>query len=195
MANFFDSIQKGTGITGLTNWLTGNSKPKMGSTLNKDQQQMFKQYQQGIENNPTYQGGNNFLQQLYSNQPGAFEAFERPYKTQFEQETVPLLSERFAGMGTGGGALNSSGFQQTLAQAGRGLSENLAAQRGNMQIQGLGQALNYAQQPFTNLLNGINVNTQERQPGQQGGLGGFAQGGGLAALMQLLTKYFTGGAV
>ena len=56
--------------------------------------------------------------------------------TQFYQKTIPGLAERFSGMGAG--AQNSSAFQQSLGSAGAGLSEQLGALRGGLQMQGLG---------------------------------------------------------
>lgn len=52
-----------------------------------------------------------------------FESFAAPYKRQFNEETIPGISERFAGLG----GLSSSGFTQSLGQAGAGLSEKLAS--------------------------------------------------------------------
>jgi hypothetical protein len=144
----------------------------------------------GLEGNAGYGGASNFLSSLYSNEPGAFQAFEAPYKQQFEQQTVPMLAERFAGMGTGSGALNSSSFQQALGQAGQNLSTNLAGMRGQMQMQGLGPTLQYAQAPIQNKMQaaGMIPGQYYEDPGKQGmfiqllqalaqGLGGAARGG------------------
>lgn len=129
----------------------------------------------GLNQSSLYGSGSNFLQSILSNQPGAFESFEAPYKEQFEQQTVPMIAERFAGMGTGGGASSSSGLQQALAQAGKGLSTNLAALRGGLQMQAAPQALAYSQQPIQNLLQALGLIPGQyyEQPGQ----GGFLQGG------------------
>jgi hypothetical protein len=103
----------------------------------------------GIDQNPTFKSGQNYIQNLLSGSPESFEAFERPYKSQFEQEIVPGLAERFSGLG----AQKSSGFQQALGAAGANLSERLASLRGQMQLGALGQGLQYAQQPYSNLQN------------------------------------------
>lgn len=151
-----------------------SSKPdkfRQVSLLSKDQQRGLKDYfRNPIGNNPLYQQGNNYLQNLLSGAPGATQAFEAPYLTQFYQQTVPQLSELFGGFGTGAGAQQSSAFQNALGQAGAGLSENLAALRSQLQMQALPQALGYAQQPYSNQLAGLGVRAFENtmQPGQAG---------------------------
>lgn len=111
------------------------------------------------------QGGDayfNYLMSILSNDPGAFEQFERPIMRQFEQQVVPGISERFAGMGSGG-AMSSSGLNQSLGQAGQQLSENLAAMRQGLKMQagqGVMSMLNPAMQ-------------QSFQPQQQSGQMGW----------------------
>lgn len=46
-------------------------------------------------------------------------------RTQFQQQTIPSIAERFTAMG--GGALSSPAFASQLGQAGAGLEESLAA--------------------------------------------------------------------
>lgn len=84
--------------------------------------------QQGLQ-----QQGIDFLSLLLSQDPEALQQFQAPALRQFQEEIIPGITERFAGLG----ALNSSGFQQTLAQSGQKLAENLAQQRGGLGIQGL----------------------------------------------------------
>lgn len=128
----------------------------------------------GLQGNPLYGAGSSYLQNLLSGNPNAFAAFEQPYKTQFEQHTIPQLANQFAGMGTGAGALNSSGFYQTLGEQGRLLSENLASLRSGLQMQALPQAYQYAQGPLQNALQAAQM-----IPGQYyevPGQGGFSNG-------------------
>ena len=152
-------------------------KNKRLSTKTKQQNEALKRYfEQSIEKSPLYGAGSQFLQSLLSNEPGAFDAFEAPYIQQFNQQTAPGIAERFAGMGTGAGASSSSALNNSLAQAGAGLQNQLASLRGNLQMQGLGQALQYAQQPYSNILQGVGLNTFENsyQPGNLGLVGEFA---------------------
>lgn len=77
---------------------------------------------------PEQQAFQNKILQMLSGQlgergEGDFEDFSAPYKRQFQEETIPGISERFAGLG----GLSSSGFTQSLGQAGAGLNEKLAA--------------------------------------------------------------------
>lgn len=136
----------------------------------------------GLNRSPLYQSGSNFLKQLFSNSPEAFRAFEAPLMQQFEQQIVPGIAERFAGMGTGGGASSSSALNQALAQAARNLSTDIAGIRSNAQLQAIPQGLNYSQQPLQNILQaaGLIPNQYYEIPGQPGlmqsGLNAFAQG-------------------
>lgn len=176
---------------GFFDFVTGKPEQFKQKTLHtKEQQQALIDYLRNpINQTPLYESGQNYIQQLLSNQPGAYEAFEKPYMQNFEQNIAPQIAERFAAGqgygGTGGGALYSSGFQNSIAQAGANLQAQLAALRGGLQMQALPEALTYAQQPYSNLYNALNVRPFEnihmqRQPGLlEGGSSGFAQGGGL----------------
>lgn len=145
---------------------------------------------EGIEGNQNFQGGSNFLQQLFGNDPSFWQNFEAPYMQNFNERIAPGIAERFAGMGTGGGALSSSGLNNSLAQAGRGLQSDLAAMRGGMQLQGLNANLAYAQQPYANKMNAAQAipNQYYERPGEAGFLQSMAPAAGKAA-----TSYFTGG--
>lgn len=156
------------------------------STFNPQQAQLFQQLlaslggTQGIGQNPLFQSGQSYLQNLLSGSPEAFEKFEAPYKRQFEEQTIPGLAERFSGMGAG--AQRSSAFQQALGQAGAGLSENLASLRGQLQMGALPQALGYAQAPFNQLSSLLGMNTMgfapQQKPWWQQGLIGMGSGVG-----------------
>jgi|GEM_PF-991018 hypothetical protein len=124
----------------------------------------------GLNQNPLYQQGQDYLSRILGNNQQAYEDFEAPYMQNFNERIAPGIAERFAGMGTGAGALNSSAFQQTLAHAGRGLQSDLAQMRAGLQQNAANQSLQYAQQPISNLLQGLNFHKYEnaympRQPG------------------------------
>ena len=57
---------------------------------------------------------------------GGFAPIAEQARTQFAEQTVPSIAERFTAMGGGGG--RSSAFAQQLGQAGAGLEQGLAAQ-------------------------------------------------------------------
>lgn len=69
--------------------------------------------------------------------PESYRAMEAPARQAFSQQTIPDILERFSGAG----ARSSSGLQQTLGQAGRGLETDLAAQRANLQQNAVQQLL------------------------------------------------------
>lgn len=146
------------------------------------------------------QGGQAGIQHyldILSNKPGAFEAFEAPMKRQFNEQVMPGIAEQFAGVG----GLSSSAFPQQMAQAGKGLSENLASMRAGLQ----GQA---AQGLMGGLqgLGGLGLGTKAfgfapKQSGMFGNLfggmgGGLGQGMGMmggGGIMQLLQRLMGGG--
>lgn len=126
------------------------------STMSKGQssflQQLLSQLMgqsSDISQNPLYQSGASYLQNLLSGSPESTAAFEAPHLRQFQEQIVPALAERFAGLGAG--SQKSSAFQQALGQSAAGLQENLAALRAGLQGGAAQQALGYAQQPISNL--------------------------------------------
>jgi hypothetical protein len=140
-------------MAGLMDFLFGSSdKLKKVQTMNPQQNQLLMNLlsQLGIgsgQGEPGSVGGNyqkaqDYLSQLLQGGDEAFNRFEAPYKRQFQEEIVPGLSERFAGLGALGGGLSSSGFGQSLSSAGAGLSERLASLRSSLQNQAYGQATN-----------------------------------------------------
>lgn len=121
------------------------------STFNPQQQQLFGQHAQGLSSlQPQIM---KYLQGLFSDDSESAAAFEAPYMRQFNEQTIPALAERFAGLG----ATSSSGFQQALGQAGAGLSENLASLREQLKY-------GAAQQGMGGIENLLNMNTQAMLP-------------------------------
>jgi len=80
------------------------------------------------------QEGIGLQRQLMDPSSEAMQQFSQPYMNEFNQQTVPGLAERFAGMGGMGGGLSSSGFGQSLSSAGGNLQAQLAQLKA-----GLGQ--------------------------------------------------------
>jgi hypothetical protein len=160
---------------GLLGGLAGlfSGKPdefKKVSRFTGEQKSALKDYfRNPISSNPLYAQGNSFLQNLLAGGPEATQAFQAPYLRQFQQQVIPSILERLGGR-EGGNAFGSSGLNQTLAQAGTDLQERLAALHSGLQMQALPQALGYAQQPYSNLLNGLGISQFENTflPGQQG---------------------------
>ncbi len=93
----------------------------------------------------------------------SFQAFEEPARRGFREQTIPDILERFSGAG----ARSSSGLQQTLAGAGRGLESDLAQQRGGMQKNAVMQLLaNFLGQSQLGL--GTQTFENIQRPAQQG---------------------------
>jgi len=114
-----------------------------------------------------------------SDDPEAFADFERPAMEQFQQEVAPNILER---INAGGGMNKYSGaVTQQLAQAGRGLSTNLAAQRANLKSNAIQGLQNYSQMGLS----------EQTQPYIQGGTKGAvsqAQPAASAAFSDWLSK-------
>jgi hypothetical protein len=153
---------------------------KIRTKLNS-QNRLFKDLRQsggGLGENPLYARGEDYLYDLLSNSQGSMDRFQEPYLQNFNERIAPGIAERFAGAGTGSGAYNSSAFQNSISQAGRGLQSDLASMRETQRAGASGQALNYAQQPVSNLMQLLNYQPFEnthtaRQPGIQDSLAGM----------------------
>ena len=116
-----------------------------------------------------------YLMSLISGEEGAFDAFEAPLRREYEEQTIPGLAERFAGLDAQG----SSAFGQSLGAAGAGLTENLAALRHGLKMQAI-----QGMQSFANMGTGQRFESTFR-PASGGFIGGmapgFSQGAGEAA--------------
>jgi len=173
-------------MPGLWETLFGSKdKFKQLSTLDPSQQQALQGIlgQLGLMGGQggAYSGAQNYLSSILSGDPNALAEFEAPYRQQFEQQTIPMLAERFAGAGGGmGGGFSNSGFGQALGGAGAGLQAQLAGLHGALRQNAAGQALGQ----FNQLANlGLNTRSFENvyQPGSTGLLGGALQGLGAGA--------------
>lgn len=179
----------------FSDFLIGQSaKTERHDTLNPEQNSLLQQLlasinpqQFNLGQNPLYQSGVSYLQQLLSGSPEASQAFEAPYRSDFEQNTIPALAERFAGMG----AQSSSGFQNALGQAGAGLQQQLAALRASLQGGAAQQALGYSQAPgqmglgAAQLGLGTSPFAYSQRAASTGALGGLLSGVGKGAGMAL----------
>lgn len=185
-------------MAGLWEMLFGSGdKFSQQSTLTPEQQNSLKGIlsQLGMMQGPggSYSGAQDYLSKILSGDPGAMSEFEAPYRQEFEQKTVPMLAERFAGLNPMGGGMSSSGFAQALGGAGAGLQAQLAGLHGQLRQNAAGQAMGQ----YNNLA-GLGLGTRAfentYQPGSTGlmggaltGLGsGLGQMGGMQGMMQLM---------
>ena len=130
------------------NFLTGTPEVRENvSTLRPEQEPL---YQQLVNAGMAPGAGGAFgtsadyYRNLLGDNSADFNAFAAPQLRQFSQETIPNLSEQFAGMGSGG--LSSSGFRNAGIQAGTDLSERLGAIRANLRQAGAQGLQNIGQQ-------------------------------------------------
>jgi hypothetical protein len=133
-----------------------------------------------------YQKSQDYLGNMLSGDPGAYEQWAAPYKTQFNEQILPGIEERYSGLGggLGGGLGSSSGFGQAVGGAASQYGSNLAQLYAQLRQQAAQQAMGQY-----NHLAGLGLGTRavetQYQPGQLGLLGnaasGFLQGAGSSA--------------
>jgi len=75
-----------------------------------------------------------YYRDLLSDNPQDLQRFTEGENRRFNEQTIPGLSEQFAGMGSGG--LSSSGFRNAAVSAGTDLNERLGAMRAQLRQQG-----------------------------------------------------------
>lgn len=157
------------------------------STLDPQQKAAFEQLLGMLSGGRGLQLGQNYLEDILSGSPEAFEKFEAPYKRQFQEEIIPGIAERFSGAGAG--AQSSSAFQQALGGAGADLSERLASLREGLRLQA-------SSRPFDQLSQLLGMQTQAFIPKQkpfwqsliESLSGGIGQAGGAYAAGKFLPK-------
>jgi hypothetical protein len=128
-------------------------------------------------------GGNYNLAQQYQNRilqgdQQSFNQWAAPYETQFNEQTLPGIAERFAGLsGAHGNPANYSGFGQAIGGAATQFKSNLAGMYAQIQQ----QAAQHATGQY-NALNSLGLGTQAfqnaYQPGSIGAFGQIASGVG-----------------
>ena len=102
-----------------------------------------------------------YYRDVLSNDSEDFNAFARPELRRFREETIPGLSEQFAGFG-GSGSLDSSGFRNAAVNAGTDLSERLGAIRAQLRQQAAQGLMGIGQQGLGQFDENI---YRERTPG------------------------------
>ena len=167
----------GAGIGGIAGLLSSKPKDKTRQfpTLNPQQQEALSGILGQLGQGGTA-GQNYGLAQQYQNQmlQGGQEAYKQwaaPYQTQFQEQVLPGIAERYSGLGggLGGGAQSSSGFGQALGGAASQFQSNLAGLYAQLQQHAAQQAFGQH-----NTLAGLGIGTQAFQSAYQpGNLGAF----------------------
>jgi hypothetical protein len=177
----------GAGIGALGGFLGGGNKDKIKKlpALTSQQQQLLANLQsqlQGGQVGQNYGQAQNYFGDILGGTSQDYDRFAAPYLNRFNEQILPGIAERFAGLGGGlGGAMNSSGFAQALGGAGAGLQADLANLYANIR-----QNAAQAATGQYNTLTGTALNTPEflysHRPGTPGfgtqALSGVAQGYG-----------------
>lgn len=189
-------------MSAIMRFLFGDrDRTKQQSVLSPEQQNLAKSLFGGLggggiygQGQQGYESGMNYLQNLYSDSPDAYNKLAAPYLRQFNEQIVPGLAERFTGAGYGG--RQSSAFQQSLGQAGQRLQEGLGSMFEGLKSQNLGNLLGFSNLPFQQAQGALGQRTFENiyQPGSTGivggGLEGLAGGAGQAGGILGILKLF-----
>ena len=140
-------------------WTGSKGKYKQVQQFGPEQMDLYRQ-QMAQMAGPMGQGFDYLNRQLQGYAPGE-SPMEQMAMRQFREQTIPELSEQFAGLG----ATSGSGFGQQMGAQAAGLQEQMAGMRDQQQAQAyqqmmqmLGQA--QGQNPYQNVY----------QPGKQGAL-------------------------
>lgn len=142
------------------------------STLGGGQEQLLQQLLQALQGGGAggaFGDSADYYRDLLSDNPEDFQKYAAGENRRFNEETVPGLSEQFAGMGSGG--LSSSGFRNAAVSAGTDLNERLGAIRAQMRQQGAAGLAGLGQQGLGNYTQDVMT-----QGGTQGLLPAAAQG-------------------
>ena len=123
-----------------------------------------------------YQAGQNYQTNLLNPGNESYQNFAAPYLQQFEEEILPMISERYAGMG----ALSSSGFGQSVGGAAKGLQTGLAKLFEDLRMQAAGNLTNQYNQLTQTGLNYQPFNYVKKQ-GSAGMINPFLTGIATAA--------------
>src|SRR6185437_947675 len=146
--------------------------------------------EKGGRHDPLYQAGYQNLQDILSNDPEKFRAFEAPYLENFEKNIVPGLLKKFGSLGTGAGATYGNGLQNSLAQAGRRLQKDLAAMREGLKETARGQAGAYSNIPTENRLRGLSFSPYDTyHKAAQPGFGDYAAKAGIDLGLKGIMSY------
>ena len=159
-------------------WLLGKEeKFKKLPTMNKGQNKLLsgvlQQLQEMIGEGGSFNQAQELLQQYLNPESEIYDEMEQNALQNYEEEDLPQLAERFAGMNAMGGGLSSSGFGQALGASKGKLRRDLA----QMRQQGSRQAATDIFSQFNQLTNqalGKDTFAYQNKPGNAGFLAPLA---------------------
>ena len=147
------------------------------SKLGPEQQALYQQLQRagmGSGAGGAFGDAGDYYRSLLSDNNSTFDAMAAPEMRQFKEQTIPGLSEQFAGMGSGG--LDSSGFRNAAVGAGTDLSERLGSIRAGLRQQGAAGLMGLGQQGLQQTNENVYNPGTEGFLSQLGSIGGAALG-------------------
>lgn len=115
-------------------WSGKKGKYKQISTLTEDQQPLQSELVNAGKGN--FGDAADYYRNLLSNDSADMQAFAAPELRRFKEDTIPDLSNQFAGMGAGDSGLTGSSFRNAAVNAGTDLSERLGSIRANLRQAG-----------------------------------------------------------
>lgn len=135
----------------LSDFLLGSDKFKQQNAFSPQQMGLHQGMGGTLQNSGAYGQAFGNLQNMLDPSDEGYDRFTQPYMDQFNEQTLPMLAERFAGRG----ALSSSAFGQSLSSAGAGLQNSLASLKAGLQQKAgndiFGQYENFlGQKPYYN---------------------------------------------
>lgn len=148
-------------LSSVAGGLTDQSGYKKVSNFDKTQQGLYNQMGRALGQGGGFQNAFGALQGYLDPNSQAYGDFEAPYRTQFNEQTLPMIAERFAGAGANSGALSSSGFGQALGGAGAQFESNLAGLKEQMRRASIGDILGQ----YQNFLGQKPYHYREQGPG------------------------------
>lgn len=134
-----------------------------------------------LKDNPIYQQGMQFLNDMMNPDSEQMKAMEQPYRRQFSEDTVPGIANQFAQ----NDALSSSGFEHSMGRAAGDLEGNIAGMKQNAMMNASNQSMSYAGAPAQFQQNLVDIGLNGPQdygyqmiPGSKGLIPGIANAAG-----------------
>lgn len=168
----------------FSDWMWGKSAGfEKASPFSQEQQNLLSQLIRqlrgegeggGYSENPMERATEEDLMGIISDDPAAWEKYERPHMTKYEEEIIPGLAERYQ---SDFGGTSNSGFRNAALREGSNLRERLAEQRAKLKHGARQQILDKIKQ-MREMALGKPVNELAYRQSTEG----FASGAGKAAI-------------
>jgi hypothetical protein len=108
------------------------------STMTPEQMKYLQNFMGQLQG-PTQQSFD-YLSKIFSDDPETMKSFEAPAMRQFNEQIIPQLTEKYAGIGSG--SMGSSAMGQEMGAQGAALQERLQEMRSNLKEKAFGHLTN-----------------------------------------------------